>query len=131
VDPPQVSTSPILFPDRAEVDAIREVVMGHDNLTMPPFRSTPLVDLNDSEPLLSFAFATLFPFEESELVKPHITAMKNGDYVRHLQGQKKPVCTTSTILLYNIRVSRRLYQGVGTASIRGICQDAWFTKGDY
>ena len=46
--------------------------MPYNTLTMPPYRSTPLVDFNALEPLLSLAFPTLFPRGDAEFVMPRL-----------------------------------------------------------
>ena len=47
-------------------------------------RSTPLREFNRSQPLLSLAFPTLFPYGVAEFVTPRIRQVKYADYVEHL-----------------------------------------------
>jgi hypothetical protein len=54
------------------------MVAPNRTITMHPYWSTPLVDFNASEPLLSLAFPTLFR------VTPRLRHVPYRDYIRHL-----------------------------------------------
>lgn len=55
-----------------------------NGLALPPFRSTPISDFNRTEPLLSLAFPTLFPYGGAEFTIPRQRSVSYKDYIRHL-----------------------------------------------
>ena len=55
---------------------------------MPPFRSTPLSEFDNSLPLLCLTFPTLFPRGEAHFIAPRIRAIKYKEYVQHLMKYK-------------------------------------------
>ena len=85
---------PDLLPNNQEIDEIRRGINGRTRgaplaqlhsatptLTMPPFRSTPLSEFNNTLPLLSLTFPTLFLRGEADFVAPRIRAIKYKEYV--------------------------------------------------
>jgi Helitron helicase-like domain at N-terminus len=51
---------------------------------MPSFRTTPISKFNRTQPLLSWAFPTLFPRRDAEYTLPRPRSVSYGDYVDHL-----------------------------------------------
>ncbi|EED21319.1 hypothetical protein TSTA_085500 [Talaromyces stipitatus ATCC 10500] len=53
-------------------------------MEMPPFRSTPIAGFTRTQPVLSWAFPTLFPRGEAEFILPRQHSVKFDDYIKHL-----------------------------------------------
>ena len=51
---------------------------------MPSIRATPLSEFNKTQPLLSWAFPSLFPRGKAEFVTPRIRSISYNDYIKHL-----------------------------------------------
>ncbi|OJD24648.1 hypothetical protein ACJ73_03984 [Blastomyces percursus] len=58
------------------------------HLTLPSFRNTPLDEFNNSHPLLSWAFPTLFPYGAAEFTLPRQRTIEYTEYVRFLMQYK-------------------------------------------
>jgi len=52
-------------------------------IDMGQIRQTPLNEFNRSQPLLSWAFPTLFPRGEADYVAPRIRTIIYGDYIKY------------------------------------------------
>ncbi|EED11568.1 hypothetical protein TSTA_008640 [Talaromyces stipitatus ATCC 10500] len=56
----------------------------HPYMEYPPFRSTPIAEFTRSQPLLSWAFPTLFPCGQGEFIHPRQRTVNFSDYAKHL-----------------------------------------------
>lgn len=85
-DDAEVTAIPNLLAENAELDALQEAagIAPLLQLTNPGFRTTPLSEFNRSQPLLSLAFPTLFPFGKAEFVQSRVREIKYADYIEHL-----------------------------------------------
>ncbi|KAL3955881.1 hypothetical protein ACCO45_009900 [Purpureocillium lilacinum] len=52
-------------------------------LEMPDIRRTPINEFNQSQPLLSLAFPTLFPRGQAYFIEPRLRPIKYADYIQH------------------------------------------------
>ncbi|KAJ9492798.1 hypothetical protein VN97_g425 [Penicillium thymicola] len=84
IDAPVSTAVPNFIPDRTELDAVRDMLPPPNALTLPPFILTPVNEFNRTEPLLSLAFPTLFPYGGAEFTNPRQRSVSYKDYVRHL-----------------------------------------------
>ncbi|EED21753.1 hypothetical protein TSTA_089920 [Talaromyces stipitatus ATCC 10500] len=87
IELPERSAVPDLLAQGDELTAIRDQLQpesGHAHLEVSLFRSTPLIEFNRTQPLLSWAFPTLFPRGEAEFTTPRQRTVSFEDYIKHL-----------------------------------------------
>ncbi|EED11567.1 hypothetical protein TSTA_008630 [Talaromyces stipitatus ATCC 10500] len=88
VEPPELSAVPDLLAQEDEMTAIRNQLQPEEShqqhMEFPLFRSTPIAEFTRSQPLLSWAFPTLFPRGEGEYIYPRQRTVSFGDYAKHL-----------------------------------------------
>ena len=80
---------PDLAPEDTELDQLRQQVMGRRDeeqvhLTMPSFRETPIREFDLSQPVLSWAFPTLYPTGQGEFLMPRLRSVPYQKYAKHL-----------------------------------------------
>ncbi|KAH0826840.1 hypothetical protein AYO21_07253 [Fonsecaea monophora] len=80
----QTSVIPDLLAREEEIEGLRRQVVQRRHLTLPPMRATPLSEFNTTQPMLSWAFPTLFPYGIAEFVTPRLRSITYTDYVKHL-----------------------------------------------
>ncbi|EED13560.1 hypothetical protein TSTA_098170 [Talaromyces stipitatus ATCC 10500] len=88
IELPEHSVVPDLIAQEDEMTAIRQQLRPQlpqqRHIEMPPFRSTPIAEFTRTQPLLSWAFPTLFPRGEAEFILPRQRSVRFDDYVKHL-----------------------------------------------
>ncbi|KAJ6437024.1 hypothetical protein O9K51_10321 [Purpureocillium lavendulum] len=90
------SAVPDLLPEDTEMEALHSHVLGEERdeplparpatqhqLEMPDIRRTPINEFNQSQPLLSLAFPTLFPCGQADFIDPRLRPIKYADYIQH------------------------------------------------
>ncbi|PWI63922.1 hypothetical protein PCL_03007 [Purpureocillium lilacinum] len=90
------SAVPDLLPEDTEMEALHSHVLGEERdeplparpatqhqLEMPDIRRTPINEFNQSQPLLSLAFPTLFPCGQADFIEPRLRPIKYADYIQH------------------------------------------------
>jgi hypothetical protein len=83
-DIPETVAVPNTLAQEDGITAIRQQIMPQKpHLTLPSFRQTPLSEFNRSQPLLSWAFPTLFPRGVAEYTTAWERSVKYTDYIKH------------------------------------------------
>lgn len=85
-DAPSVATAvPDIMPTTSEMDQLRRQFSGEQShLNMPPFRSTPIAEFDTAQPVLSWAFPTLYPRGEADFSTPRLRSVSFSNYAKHL-----------------------------------------------
>ena len=79
-----MSAIPNLLPNKTELQALQEAISTRRHMTLPALQSTPLSEYNQHQPLLSWAFPTLFPRGLGEYRMPRRRTVLFDDYATHL-----------------------------------------------
>jgi hypothetical protein len=81
----ETSVVPDLLATETELEGLRKQIQPErHHLTMPSLRATPLSEFNKTQAMLSWAFPSLFPKGDAEIVIPRMRSVSYVDYVRHL-----------------------------------------------
>lgn len=83
--PPVTSAVPDVTPSDSEMEQLRQQVQGNRfHLSMPSLQSTPIPELDALQPVLSWAFPTLYPRGHADFVHPRLRSVSYQDYITHL-----------------------------------------------
>jgi hypothetical protein len=97
--PPDMTTVPNLGAEHQEIEHLRRQVFPNPPspppapeyyLSLPPMRSTPIMEFNRSQPLLILAFPTLYPHGEAEFCQPRERSVEYAQYIEHLLRYRDP-----------------------------------------
>ena len=82
---PVTAAVPDVMPSDTELEQLRQEVQGSRfHLTMPSFRTTPIAEFNTSQPVMSWAFPTLYPDGKADFLNPRIRTVTFAQYAKHL-----------------------------------------------
>lgn len=83
--PPASAIVPDFTADENELELLRlQVQPERQHLSMPSFRSTPVQEFNSSQPILSWAFPTLYPTGQADFLAPRTRTVSFANYVTDL-----------------------------------------------
>jgi hypothetical protein len=83
--PPESAAVPDLLAHDTEIEEIRQQIQPLCTyLSLPSFRRTPISEFNRSQPLLSWAFPTLYHRGQAEYTLPRERTVAFPEYVKHL-----------------------------------------------